>query len=378
MQAQAATSAVGASGHSSLYPKVFMRQKNMRRVILALTPILISAIHFYGWRVLALLAVCQAAGFITEYITCRQRHQPVSEANYVTCWLYALSLPVTCPYWVAVVGVVVAVLFAKEVFGGFGRNFANPAILGRAFVYVCFPTYLTARFVPVFKGFPGGFAQWSFESLDKLPAYLASTGQTVTDAISQATPFWVTREYGSQVTQQAASWLDLFLGNIGGVFSAAGDTRILSGGSAGEGCAVLIILGGLYLLATRTANWRLTLSGLAGVVAANVLFRNLMGYAGLGEVAPLYENLWGGTTLYVLVFMVTDPVSAPKQKSAMLAYGFFIGFIMVLLRWKNIFVAAASFAVLLGNLIAPLLDMAAAAWADRGKSLAAESQPERP
>ncbi len=353
-------------------PKLFMKQKNMLRVIYALVPILISAIYFFGWRVLAVLAVCQAAGLLTELITSRRRGQLVSAANFVTCWLFALSLPPTAPLWIAVVGVVVAILFGKEVFGGFGRNFANPAIVGRCFVYVCFPTALTSSFAPVFKGFPGGFAHWSFESLKELPGYLAGAvgaaagGRVqVADAISQASPLWVAKRMPIEVAEKAISLWDMFVGSIGGSFEVGGQMRILSAGSIGEGSAILILLAAVYLLLTKTANWRLMLSSLLGLSLATLLFRHLLGFDGSGEVPPLQFTLLAGTTLYVTVFMVTDPVSAPKRKLAMYAYGGLIGFLIVTMRWRGVFVAAASFAILLGNLCGPLLDMAAAAWQQR-------------
>jgi len=158
------------------------------------------------------------------------------------------------------------------------------------------------------------------------------------------------------------------------LFTQDGATRILSAGSMGEGCAALILLAGVYLLAIKTANWRLMLSGLLGLVVANVLLRNVLGYDGPGEVPPLPFALLAGTTMYVLVFMVTDPVSSPKKRPAMYAYGFLIGFMIVTLRWRGVFVAAATFSVLLGNLLAPLLDMGATAWANRGKAAAAERE----
>ncbi len=354
--------------------KLFMKQKIMLRVIYALVPILISAIYFFGWRVLAVLVVTWAVGLTAEFVTSRQRGQPISMANFVTCWLFALSLPPTVPFWIAAVGIFVAILFGKEVFGGFGRNFANPAIVGRAFVYVCFPTPLTAQFVPAFKGFPGGFAHWSFESLGQLPGYLASSGKQVADAVSQASPMLVYRDFGPQTTAEAASWLDIFLGNIGGIFQAGEETRILSAGSMGEGCALLIVLAAVYLLVTRTANWRLMLGSLLGLSLATLLFRKVLGFGGLGEVPPIHFTLVAGTTLYVVVFMITDPVSAPNRKLAMYAYGGLIGFLIVLLRWRGIFVAAASFAILLGNICSPLLDIAATSWQNRRKATTAAKE----
>lgn len=343
--------------------KLLMKQPQMKRMLFALTPLLLSAIYFFGWRAAVIWAVCNVVGFATEFIMCRRFRQSVSQACFVTCWLLALSLPVTTPLWVAAVGTVVAVLFGKMVFGGFGKNFVNPAILGRAFVYVCFPVDLTARFVPVFTGFPGGFAKWSFESLKELPSNLAGEGRVLADAISQASPMWANREYG----YEASIW-QLLLGNIQGLWDAAGQTRILSAGSMGEGCAVLVAIAAVYLLVTKTAKWQLMLGGFVGLLASNVLFRNVLGFSGLGDVPPLHLNLLSGTTMFALVFMVTDPVSAPKKKEAMLAYGFVIGFLVVLLRWRGVFVAAASFSILLGNIVGPLLDLAAEARLARRKA----------
>ena len=358
---------------------LFMKQPVMLRVVYALIPVGVAGIYFFGWRVLAIVATVAAVGLATEYLTARQRGQAISMACFVTCLLYALSLPPTVPLWVAGVGVAFGLLFGKEVFGGFGRNFANPAIVGRTFVYICFPTDLTGRFVPAFRGFPTGFGHWSFESLDNVPAYLRGAVDGVHDAITQASPMWVGREYGLDAVRNAgagASIWDMMLGSISGLWQAPDrPAAALAAGSIGEGCGVLIVLAGVYLLATRTANWRLMLSGLAGVLAANGLFRNLLGFDGPGEVPPVLWQLFAGTTLYAVVFMVTDPVSATKRRPAQFAYGFFIGFLVVVLRWRGIFVAAASFSILMGNLVGPWLDLGAEAWEQRRKARAASSRP---
>jgi len=352
-------------------PKLFMKQPQMMRMVYCLLPVMLSGVYFFGWRVAAVVGVCLAAGLITERITSRTRGQAISMACLVTVLLYALSLPPTVPLWIAAVGMVVGVLFGKEVFGGFGRNFANPAIVGRAFVYICFPVELTGRFVPAFKGFPGGLARWSFESLSDMPSYLAQSGRGVADAVSQASPMWIAREYGTEAVGGAgngASIWDMALGSIGGTFQATGETasRVMSAGSTGEGCAVLIALTAVYLLWTKTAKWRLMLPAFAGVAFANVLFRNVLGFDGLGGVPAIEWQLLSGTTMFAAVFMITEPVSAPKKNPAQIAYAFLIGFLIVTLRWRGVFVAAATFSILLGNLVAPLLDMAAEAWASRG------------
>ena len=157
-----------------------------------------------------------------------------------------------------------------------------------------------------------------------------------------------------------------------------GTVRIFSGGSAGEGCALIIALAGIYLLLTKTANWRLMLSSLVGLGFATVLLRHLLGFdqwaPGSPDVPPFLFNLFGGTTMYVVVFMVTDPVSGPKRKPAQLAYGFLIGFFVVFLRWRGVFVAAATFSLLLGNLIGPLLDIGAEAWTEHRKHVAGSAE----
>ncbi len=349
--------------------KRFLKQANMVRMLYALAPLALSAVYFFGWRAAGVLAVVFAAGLATEFLMSRQRGGPVSTAGLVTCALYGLSLPPTVPMWIAGVGAIVAVLFGKEVFGGFGKNPFNPAIVGRAFVYICFPRELTGHFVPAFEGFPGGLAKWSFESLKELPESMAATGRTVADGVSQASPMWANREFGFE-----APWWRLAIGNISGEFDTGGAERVLSAGSMGEGCAVLIVLAAAYLLMTKTANWRLMIPGLLGVVVGSVLFRHGLGFDGLGQIPPLHLTLLSGTTLYAVVFMITEPVSAAKKKPAQLAYAFTIGFLIIVLRWRGIFVAAATFAILIGNLLAPLLDLAATAHADRKKARAAAKE----
>jgi Na+-transporting NADH:ubiquinone oxidoreductase subunit B len=345
--------------------RLFLKQPQMLRVVYALVPIALAGVYFFGWRVLALLAVCVTAGLGVEWLMESRRGKPISQACLVTGFLYALSLPPTMPYWMAVVGIVVAILFGKMVFGGFGRNFVNPAILGRAFVYVAFPVAMTGSFVPAFRGFPGGFAAWSFTSSERAPEWLAPAAERSVDAVTAATAMWARRDFGHDTPVP-----DLFLGTIGGTFEGPTGPKVLAAGSIGEVSALLIVLAGIYLVATRTANWRLTTGALGGTVAAVLLFRNVLGYDG---VPPLPFALCSGALLYAAVFMVTDPVSAPKTKPAIWVYGVLIGVLIVFLRWKSQFAGAVGFAILLGNVVGPSLDMAANAWQEwrKGRGAAA-------
>ena len=333
----------------------------MLRVLYALIPVALAAVYLFGWRVLALVAVSALCAFLAEWMMVPAKPGKISQAVWVTAALYGLSLPPTTPFWITAVGAIFAIIFGKMVFGGFGKNIFNPAIVGRAFVYVCFPVELTSRFVPAFRGIPGGFAHWSFATLKELPAHLAGSGLQVADAITAATPMWSRRDY-----QFVTPLWDLVTGQIGGWFDQVGQARILAAGSAGEVCALAILLGAVYLLWTKTANWRLMLATLIGAVAANGLLRNVLG---ITDIPPLPFTLFSGAFLYAAVFMVTDPISAPRLKSSMWAYGIFIGALIVFFRYKAVFAGGVGFAILIGNMCAPSLDLWIKRWQARGSQV---------
>lgn len=332
------------------------QQPMMRKVEYALMPALGGAVFFFGWRTLAVVIWVIFIGILTEYIMAKKRGDPVSEAVLVTSLLLGLSLPPTIPFWQAGVGIFVAILFGKEVFGGFPRNVFNPAIVGRGFLYVCFPQDMTSRFTPVWSGFPGGFTHWGARTIFK-----------GIDAVSAATPMWARRDFGHET-----ELTNLFTGNIGRVFTDAdGVRRVLSAGSVGEVSALLLLIGGAYLLYTKTAQWRLTASTLTGAIVSCAVFRYILGAK---AVPPIPWTLCSGAMLYAAFFMVTDPISGPKNKNAQWIYGLFIGTMIVFLRWKSVFIGAVAFAILLGNTIAPTLDMIYKARAKKKKQIESASK----
>ncbi|MDC7125509.1 MAG: RnfABCDGE type electron transport complex subunit D, partial [Spirochaetales bacterium] len=186
---------------------LIMKQKVMFQVLYALIPLAIFSIYLYGWRSLSILIIVNVAGFLSEYVFAKIYKKQVSSAVFVTNFLYALSMPPAIPYWIAVVGIVFGVVFGKMVFGGFGRNIFNPAISGRAFVYISFGAPMTSGFVQPSGGFPGGFVHWL----------------SGVDAVSKATPI---------AAFSSGSNVDL-LNLISGI----------TAGSLGETCAILIIIG---------------------------------------------------------------------------------------------------------------------------------------
>jgi Na+-transporting NADH:ubiquinone oxidoreductase subunit B len=338
----------------------FLKQKIMVHVLVALVPVGLSAVYYFGWRIAAVVAISFCFCFFTEWVMAARRKGKISYACFVTAGLYGLSLPPTIPLWIAAVGAVVAILFGKEVFGGFGKNVFNPAIVGRAFVYVSFPVEMTSRFVPVFSGFPGGFGSWSFTTSEKAQSFISDGGLAAADAVTAATPMWSRRDFG-----YTTDILDLALGKIGGLFSADGADRVLAAGSAGEVSGLLILLCGVYLLVTKTAQWRLMVSPLIGAVGLNILLRTVLGLEG---VPPVLFTLFSGALMYASIFMVTDPVSAPNLSLSQWIYGLFIGAMIVFFRYKGVFAGGVAFSILLGNMLAPSLDL----WIKRAKARRAE------
>lgn len=300
------------------YSQHFIRQKMMRTVILSLLPIILASIYFFGWRSLSLLIVVTFFGVLTEYLFEKKRNKKVSEAVLVTCILYTMTLPPTIPYWVAVVGIIFGVFFGKEVFGGFGRNIYNPALVARAFVYVSFPEPMTISWTRVATGFPGGFGTYLTEKIE---------------LVSQATPMLLFRDTGQMVP-----YSDLLIGNVAG--------------SLGETCTILIILAGIYLTYTRVASWQIMAGTLIGFLGLNSLLYIL----GLPSIPnPLYGLLTGGF-LFGTVFMATDPVSSPKTREAKWVFGILIGIITVIIRGYALFAGGMMFAILVANTFGPLMD----------------------
>lgn len=287
-----------------MWNKYFIKQMMMRKVIYSLIPILLFSILIFGFRVLILLFFITATGVITEYLMEKRLNKKISEAVIVSSFLYTLSLPVNIPIWTACVGIIFGILFAKEVYGGFGRNVFNPAISARLFVYIAFPNLMTQN--------------W---------AALPYSG----DAITSATPLMILRNSGS------INYLNLFLG--------------WHSGSMGETSIFLIILAGIYLIWTKTASWKIIVSTLTTALFFIIIFR-FTSSSGL----PIISSFLSGSIFFVAIFMATDPITAPKQEKAKIYYGIIIGALIVIIRTFSLFPEGTSFGLMTGNICASLLD----------------------
>jgi Na+-transporting NADH:ubiquinone oxidoreductase subunit B len=291
-------------------------QKGMMQVCYALVPCVLASVWLFGLRSLAVLLVSLAVGTATEALFTFRDGRPVTSAVFVTSMIFALSLPPTVPFWVCAVGIAFGVGLGKMAFGGFGKNIFNPAMAGRCFVYVSFPLALTNSWVSPFTGgAAGGFAAWA-------PPADAVTGATPLEAIRAGAP---------------PAMGDLVLGT--------------TGGSLGDTSALLVILGGAWIIWKKVAPWRIALSCLLGALAVS-----LLGSLAGSTVPPPGLTLFSGSLLFGAAFVATEPVSAAKTREAQWIYGFAIGAVTVLLRAFSNFSEGIMFSVLMMNAFAPLLD----------------------
>jgi len=305
-----------------------MNQKAMDRVLIATVPIIIFGIASFGWRVLLVVLVSVFFAFLTEWFFKRKSKKPYTKAIFVSAVLYALTLPPRTPFWIVGLGIIFGVTFAREVFGGFGRNVFNPAITGRAFVYVNFSNYLTAQWSASSDGLFSGFTRYITQPIDVL---------------AQSTPMLIYRESG-----QLASYFDVVIGNVSG--------------SIGEISAVLIILAGIYLVVKKAAYKETMLSVLVGFFAMSLIFMLL----GVEQVPNPLWGMFSGGLLFGAVFMATDPITSPKTYLGRWIYGIMIGAITVVIRGFALFAGGIMFAILIANVFVPILDVGVKQLKKRG------------
>jgi Na+-transporting NADH:ubiquinone oxidoreductase subunit B len=259
-------------------------------------------------------AVTFLVGIAWEILFAMKRGHEVNEGFFVTSILFALICPPDIPLWQVALGISFGVVIGKEVFGGTGKNFLNPALTGRAFLYFAYPAQLS------------GDAVW-----------------TAVDGYTGATPLSVVASDGMLALEQQWSWVDAFMGAIPG--------------SIGETSTLAILLGGVLLLATRIASWRIVAGVMIGMVALSFLFNSVDSSTNPSFAMPWYWHLVTGGFAFGMIFMATDPVSAAMTDTGKWAYGILIGLMTVLIRVVNpAFPEGIMLAILFANLFAPLMD----------------------
>jgi Na+-transporting NADH:ubiquinone oxidoreductase subunit B len=274
--------------------------------------LLLGALYF-----VPIYAVTMISGILIEVVFCMVRKHEVSEGFFVTGALIPLLLPPTIPLWQVAMGTVIGLVFSKEVFGGTGMNFLNPALVCRAFLFFAYPAYIS------------GEAPWiaaDFQGVDGFTgATLLAQASAVPDAL------------------RGADWTMAFLGAIPG--------------SMGETSALACLIGAGLIIVTGVASWR----SMAGVVVGTIAMAGFLNFVG-SDTNPMFNvPFWwhmvlGGWAIGT-VFMVTDPVSSSYTESGRWAYGFGIGVLCVLIRCVNpAYPEGMMLAILFMNMFAPLID----------------------
>ncbi|WP_460272963.1 NADH:ubiquinone reductase (Na(+)-transporting) subunit B [Celeribacter sp. ULVN23_4] len=264
---------------------------------------------------LPIYIVTLVAGGIFEVLFAVVRGHEVNEGFLVTSMLYTLIMPASTPLWQVALGIIFGVVIGKEVFGGTGKNFLNPALVGRAFLYFAYPAYMS------------GDSVW-----------------TPVDGFSGATALSIGASQGvGAFAEHGISWMDAFVGTIQG--------------SLGETSTIACMIGLAFLLLTKIANYRLVLGCLAGMIA----FSSLLNWIGSDTnpmfAMPWYWHLVTGGFAFGLAFMVTEPVSGAHTNTGRYIYGALIGFMVVMIRVVNpAFPEGMMLAILFGNVFAPLID----------------------
>ena len=276
-------------------------QKIMQRVCIALVPTLIASVFIFGINALILTAITVAACVIFEYGYCKMvgREVPVGDFSaVVTGMLLAFNLPASLPWWMPIVGAFIAIVIIKQLFGGLGYNFANPAIVGRIALAVGFASRMADYPKP----------------------------ENGIDALASATPLAVVDQLG------ASDYLTLLLGNHGGVL--------------GETCAITLLLGGIYLIVTKVISPVIPVTYLATVAVLSLCF----------GLDPIVQLLSGGLMLGAF-FMATDYVTSPTTDKGKLVFGIGLGVITMMIRHFGTMNEGVSFAILLMNLMVPYIEV---------------------
>ena len=290
----------------------------MRDVVIALLPAVVVSVLFYGWSELLVLGVSVASCVLLEYLITKYLLKTSSTIGdwsaVITGVLLALNLPATTPWWVVFIGAVVAIGIAKMTFGGLGQNLFNPALVGRVFLLISFPTYMT---------------DWT-----KPQGFITNS---IVDAYSGATPLGIAKGFGPEATE-AMDYLNMLFLNIGG--------------SAGELSAIALLLGFAYLLIRKVIKPYITLS----IIATVAVFSGIFWAINPAEYTDPLFNILSGGLLLGTIFMATDYVTSPMSAWGGVVFGVGIGLITMLIRYFGAYPEGVSFAILIMNSVVPLLN----------------------
>ena len=284
------------------------------------------------WKVLPLVIISYGVGLGVEFIFATIKGHEVEEGYLVTGMLVPLIIPIDTPYWMLIVAVIFGVVIGKEVFGGTGMNVLNPALTIRAFLFFAYPTWMSGD-----KVWVHGAVERSREIANGSTAD-AISGETILGSLAQSHHV----DY---------SVMDMFFGFIPG--------------SIGETSTLLIILGGLFLIFTKIASWRIMFSAVIGALVMGFIFNTVVNTGWITDSSKFYtlmniefwQHLIIGSSAFAIVYMATDPVTGSQTNKGKWFYGFFIGFLAIMIRVFNpAYPEGWMLAILLMNVFAPTID----------------------
>lgn len=296
----------------------------MRDVVIALIPTTLVGIYNFGVRaLLVILATCVTC-VLSEYIWQRCMKQPITVGDYsalLTGLLLALNLPATLPLWMCVLGGVFAIIIAKQMFGGLGQNFMNPALAGRCFLMLSFSGSMTSFLIDK------GNAIWG--------------GAQAVDGISGATPLMQVKEVAEGTASSLPDLAKMFLGT--------------TGGTIGETSALAILIGAAYLLVRKVIDWKIPVTYIVTFAVFNLIYAAAACDGNL-SFYPLVYELCGGGLMLGAFFMATDYVTSPITPKGKIIFGILLGLLTGLFRFCGESAEGVSFAIIIGNLCVPLIE----------------------
>ena len=288
----------------------------MLDVIIALIPSLIAAVVIFGYRVLMVTLVCVGSAVLAEYLSRKvmKRHQTISDLSaVVTGLLLAFNLPVSIPLWIAALGSIIAIVVVKQMFGGIGQNFVNPALAAR---------------IILLMSFPSAMANWATDS-----KFITTTATPLANISVPSDTEVMTSFVGE--AKELPSLLDMFLGLHGGCF--------------GEVCSLTLIIGGIYLVVRKVISPAIPLAYI-GTVAVFMLI------AGKGDFEFVAYQLLGGGLLLGAIFMATDYTTCPVSFKGKIIFGIGCGVITTVIRLFGSLPEGVSFSIILMNLLVPHIE----------------------
>ena len=303
-------------------------RKNMLLVIIALLPAYVMSVIAFGWGALITTAISVTACVLVEWLIAKfilkQKSTICDLSAALTGFLLALNLPSSLPWWIVVIGAIVAIGVAKMSFGGLGQNLFNPALVGRVFLLISFPAQMTTW--PEAKGFATSYVD-------------ATTGATPLAALKE-----LLKTGDATALDELPKMWDMLIGWMGG--------------SLGEVSALLLLAGGIFLIATRVITWHIPVS----IMATVALFAAVTGWTGLlpADVATgeyVMMTLCTGGMMLGAWFMATDYVTSPMSNCGKLLFGVGIGLIVMVIRTWGAYPEGMSFAILIMNACVPLLNL---------------------